>query len=74
MSPVETHVKGLRDRLREKYQGSADVGLIDQLLHSKLASLAMQDIDAIIGTFTPKELVEAIDINQRMTMEEAKRG
>jgi uncharacterized protein YchJ len=64
MTGQDNHaIVALRRNLRSKYQGHADLQVIHMMLHSKLDSLIMADIDAVIETWTPTQLADAIQAN-----------
>jgi hypothetical protein len=49
---------------------SADLQIIGHILESKLNSKIMNDIDSVVMSYTPAELIEAIDAYKEIEREE----
>jgi hypothetical protein len=60
----------LRHRLRQRYGSHADLALVAVSLQSKLESKILDEIDAIIGTYSVDQLAEAIEANAELELVE----
>lgn len=69
---VSLIVATLRERLHKEYGMFLDPELLGTLIASAIQSKAMEQIDAVIGTFSADELLMAANALSEMQVDEAK--
>ena len=71
MTPIADAIIALRRNLRAKYGLHADLQLVDKLLTERLEKRVTYDIEAVIGSWTPEQLADALEANHEATQVEA---
>lgn len=75
MSPTHEAIVALRRNLRAKYGLHADMELINAILTAKLEGYVMLDIEAVVSSWTPKQLADGLEANhEAIKLEAASEG